>query len=199
MKYLLALDQGTTSSRAILFDAGGQAHAVAQREYEQLFPQPGWVEHRPGDIWSSQSAVMAEVFARAGVHAGDIEAIGITNQRETTLLWDRKTGEPVCNAIVWQDRRTASICERLRADGAAPLIQARTGLVIDPYFSGTKLQWMLDHIDGARARAERGGTRLRHRGFLAHLESYRGPAACDRRHQRLAHAALRYPSRLLGR
>jgi len=156
MKYLLALDQGTTSSRAILFDGEGRACAVAQREFEQLFPQPGWVEHRPGDIWSSQSAVAAEVLARAGIQARDVAAIGIANQRETTLLWDRKTGGPVCNAIVWQDRRTASICERLRAEGAEALIQARTGLVIDPYFSGTKLQWMLDHIDGARARAERG-------------------------------------------
>jgi len=156
MKYLLALDQGTTSSRAILFDGEGQTRAVAQREFEQLFPQPGWVEHRPGDIWSSQSAVAAEVLAKAGVQAREVAAIGITNQRETTLLWDRATGAPVCNAIVWQDRRTASICERLRADGAGPLIQARTGLVIDPYFSGTKLQWMLDHVDGARRRAERG-------------------------------------------
>jgi glycerol kinase len=156
MKYLLALDQGTTSSRAILFDADGRARAVAQREFEQLFPRPGWVEHRPGDIWSSQSGVAAEVLASVGVKARDIAALGITNQRETTLLWDRKTGAPLCNAIVWQDRRTAPICERLRADGAGPLIQARTGLVIDPYFSGTKLQWMLDHIDGARARAERG-------------------------------------------
>jgi len=156
MKYLLALDQGTTSSRAILFDADGQARAVAQMEFEQLFPQPGWVEHRPADIWSSQSAVAAEVLARAGVRAREIAAIGITNQRETTLLWDRRTGEPVGNAIVWQDRRTAGICERLRAEGAGPLIQARTGLVIDPYFSGTKLQWMLDHTEGARGRAERG-------------------------------------------
>ena len=156
MKYILALDQGTTSSRAILFDAEGRAHAVAQREFEQLFPQPGWVEHRPQDIWSSQSGVAAEVLARAGLHPRDIAAIGITNQRETTLLWDRKTGESVCNAIVWQDRRTAAICERLRADGAEKLIQERTGLVIDPYFSGTKLQWLLDHVEGARARAERG-------------------------------------------
>jgi len=156
MKYLLALDQGTTSSRAILFDADGRTRAVAQQEFEQLFPQPGWVEHRPGDILSSQSAVAAEVLARAGVHARDVAAIGITNQRETTLLWDRKTGAPVCNAIVWQDRRTAPICERLRAAGAGPLIQARTGLVIDPYFSGTKVQWILDHVAGARARAERG-------------------------------------------
>jgi glycerol kinase len=153
---LLALDQGTTSSRAILFDAEARPIAVAQREFDQLFPQPGWVEHRPGDIWSSQSAVMAEVLARAGVQPREIAALGITNQRETTLLWDRKSGAPVCNAIVWQDRRTAPICERLRADGAGPLIQQRTGLVIDPYFSGTKLNWMLDNIEGARARAGRG-------------------------------------------
>jgi glycerol kinase len=156
MSYLLALDQGTTSSRAILFDADARICAVAQREFEQLFPQPGWVEHRPADIWSSQSGVAAEALARAGVHPRDVAAIGITNQRETTLLWDRKTGVPICNAIVWQDRRTASICERLRADGAGPLIQARTGLVIDPYFSGAKLQWMLDNVPGVRPRAERG-------------------------------------------
>jgi glycerol kinase len=153
---LLALDQGTTSSRAILFDDSGEVRGSAQQEFEQLFPQPGWVEHRPSDIWSSQSAAAAEALARAGVHAREVAAIGIANQRETTLLWDRKTGAPVCNAIVWQDRRTAPICERLRAEGAAPLVQERTGLVIDPYFSGTKLQWMLDEIDGARARAERG-------------------------------------------
>ena len=156
MKYLLALDQGTTSSRAILFDAEGRAHAMAQREFEQIFPRPGWVEHRPGDLWSSQSGVAAEVLARAGLHARDVAAIGITNQRETTLVWDRRTGEPVCNAIVWQDRRTADLCERLRSDGAGPLIRERTGLVIDPYFSGTKLRWILDNIGGVRARAERG-------------------------------------------
>ncbi len=156
MKYVLALDQGTTSSRAILFDAQGQPCGAAQQEFEQIFPRPGWVEHRPDDIWSSQSAAAAEVLARARVHPRDVAAIGITNQRETTLLWDRKTGAPVCNAIVWQDRRTASICEKLRADGAGELIQERTGLVIDPYFSGTKLQWILDHVDDARARAERG-------------------------------------------
>ncbi|MGA3171628.1 MAG: glycerol kinase GlpK [Chthoniobacteraceae bacterium] len=156
MKYILALDQGTTSSRAILFDAAGETRGIARREFEQLFPQPGWVEHRPEDIWSSQSAAAAEVMARAGVHARDVAAIGITNQRETTLLWDRKTGAPICNAIVWQDRRTASICEQLTEDGAGPMIRSRTGLVIDPYFSGTKLQWMLDHIGGARERAERG-------------------------------------------
>jgi glycerol kinase len=156
MKYVLALDQGTTSSRAILFDEQGVAQAVAQREFEQIFPQPGWVEHRPGDIWASQSGVAAEALAKAGVRARDVAAIGITNQRETTLLWDRKTGEPVGNAIVWQDRRTAGICEELKAAGATELIAERTGLVIDPYFSGTKLRWMLDNIDGARARAERG-------------------------------------------
>ena len=156
MKYILALDQGTTSSRAILFDAEGAVRAVAQREFPQIFPRPGWVEHDPHEIWSSQSAVMAEVLARAQIHPRDVTAAGITNQRETTLLWDRKTGAPVCNAMVWQDRRTAPICERLAAEGCAELIQAKTGLVIDPYFSGTKLQWMLDHVPGARARAERG-------------------------------------------
>ncbi|HJZ72232.1 MAG TPA: glycerol kinase GlpK [Vicinamibacterales bacterium] len=156
MSFILALDQGTTSSRAILFDRDGGIRGVAQREFRQLFPQPGWVEHDPGEIWTSQAGVAVEVLAGAGVRADDIAAVGITNQRETTIVWDRRTGEPIANAIVWQDRRTADICDRLRSEGAEPLFRARTGLVLDAYFSGTKLTWLLDNVDGARARAEAG-------------------------------------------
>ena len=154
--FVLALDQGTTSSRAIVFDHAGAAAAVSQTEFRQQFPQPGWVEHDPREIWASQSGVMHAVLAKAGIPARDIAAIGITNQRETTLLWDRASGEPLYNAIVWQDRRTADICDRLRAQGHAPMIAQKTGLVIDAYFSGTKLKWLLDNVPNARARAMRG-------------------------------------------
>jgi len=156
MSYILALDQGTTSSRAILFDRDGGIVSVAQREFRQIFPQPGRVEHDAMEIWTSQAGVAVEALAAAGVRANDVAAIGITNQRETTVVWDRKTGEPIANAIVWQDRRTADACDRLRADGKEPLFRERTGLVLDAYFSGTKLAWLLDNVDGARARAERG-------------------------------------------
>ncbi|HTI48799.1 MAG TPA: glycerol kinase GlpK [Casimicrobiaceae bacterium] len=156
MSFVLALDQGTTSSRAIVFDAAGTVRAVAQQEFAQHFPQPGWVEHDPTEIWATQSGVMHEVLAKADITARDIAAIGITNQRETTLLWERKTGHPVAPAIVWQDRRTAPMCDRLRAEGKAELIARKTGLVIDAYFSGTKLKWLLDNVPGARERANRG-------------------------------------------
>jgi len=156
MNYILALDQGTTSSRAILFDRAGSIVAVAQKEFPQIFPKPGWVEHNPNDIWSSQSSVTTEVLAKAGVHSSHVAAIGITNQRETTVVWDRRTGQPVCNAIVWQDRRTAPICDRLKAKGLAPLIRRKTGLVIDAYFSGTKLQWILQNVPGVKAKARAG-------------------------------------------
>ncbi len=155
-EFVLALDQGTTSSRAILFDAGGRVRAQAQKEFEQIFPEPGWVEHDPLDIWSSQSAVASEVLARAGASAADVAAVGIANQRETTVVWDRATLRPICNAIVWQDRRTAGYIDGLRADGLADAVQRRTGLVLDAYFSASKLVWILDHVDGARERAERG-------------------------------------------
>ena len=155
MAYILALDQGTTSSRAIVFDHDGSVRAVAQQEFTQIFPQPGWVEHDATEIWATQSGVMHEVLAKAGVRAADIAAIGITNQRETTLLWDRASGRPIANAIVWQDRRTAPLCDELRAAGKAATIAEKTGLVIDAYFSGTKLKWLLDHVPGARERAER--------------------------------------------
>jgi glycerol kinase len=156
MKYVLALDQGTTSSRAIVFDRAGRVVALAQREFAQLFPQPGWVEHDAREIWATQHAVALEALEKVG-GPGQVAAIGITNQRETTVLWDRATGQPVANAIVWQDRRTAPRCDELRRDArAAARIQQKTGLVIDAYFSGTKLEWLLDQVPGARARAEAG-------------------------------------------
>ncbi|KAJ54734.1 glycerol kinase [Actibacterium mucosum KCTC 23349] len=156
MSHILAFDQGTTSSRAIVFDAGLTAKASAQEEFTQHFPQSGWVEHAPADLWATTLATGRAALDKAGLTAGDIAAIGITNQRETTLVWDRETGEPIHRAIVWQDRRTAGICDALKADGHEPMITARTGLLLDPYFSGTKLKWLLDNVDGARARAEAG-------------------------------------------
>ena len=157
MTYILALDQGTTSSRAIVFDRAGAIRAVAQKEFRQIFRQSGWVEHDPDEIWSSQVGVAAEALTRAGLQAADIAAIGITNQRETAVVWDRETGRPIHNAIVWQDRRTAGLCDQLKAAGHEPLIRSRTGLVIDAYFSATKVRWMLDNVEGARVRAESGG------------------------------------------
>jgi glycerol kinase len=154
--YVLALDQGTTSSRAILFDHDGAVVAVAQREFQQIFPKPGWVEHDPDEIWASQIAVATEVLGRARIRPRDVAAVGITNQRETAIVWDRATGRPIHNAIVWQDRRTAEMCDRLKADGFESLVRDRAGLVVDAYFSGTKVAWILDHVPGARARAERG-------------------------------------------
>src|SRR4051794_35944352 len=155
-KYILALDQGTTSSRAIVFDHAGSIVAVAQKEFPQIFPKPGWVEHNARDIWSTQVGVAAEVLSKAHVGAADIAAIGITNQRETTVVWDRATGQPICNAIVWQDRRTAGTCDRLKARKLDRLIRRKTGLVIDAYFSATKIQWILENVKGARARAKAG-------------------------------------------
>ena len=154
--HVLALDQGTTSSRAILFDEGGGVAAVAQKEIEQHFPRPGWVEHDPTELWSSQAGVAAEVLTKAGLAPSDLAAVGITNQRETAVVWDRRTGEPIHRAIVWQDRRTAPFCDDLKAAGHEDLVREKTGLVIDSYFSGTKVRWMLDHVDGARAAAEVG-------------------------------------------
>ncbi len=155
-EFVLALDQGTTSSRAILFDRAGRVRGVEQQEFTQIYPQPAWVEHAPEDIWSSQMGVAARLLRASHVAAEDIAAIGITNQRETTILWERATGRPVANAIVWQDRRTAPLCDELRAAGHSALLQSRTGLTLDPYFSGTKVRWLLDNVSGLRDRAERG-------------------------------------------
>ncbi len=155
-KYILAFDQGTTSSRALLFDRDGRVVSTAQKEFRQIYPHPGWVEHDPREIWATQAGVAAEALTHAGVGGIDIAAIGITNQRETTIVWDRRTGEPVYNAIVWQDRRTADFCDGLRAGGHEALVSSRTGLRIDAYFSGSKVRWILDNVDGARDAAEAG-------------------------------------------
>jgi len=155
-KYILAFDQGTTSSRAIVFDNKGDIQSVAQKEFTQLFPKPGWVEHDPNEIWSSQAAVAAEAITRIGINGKNIAAIGITNQRETTIVWDRETGDPLYNAIVWQDRRTAKYCDSLREKGLQDFIRNKTGLVIDAYFSGTKVKWILDNVKGAREKALEG-------------------------------------------
>jgi glycerol kinase len=156
VQVILALDQGTTSSRAVVFGPGGDVHGFDQREFPQHFPQPGWVEHDPLDIWRSQLGVARGALRNASLSAADVAAIGITNQRETTILWDRATGEPVHNAIVWQDRRTAPLCEQLRARGFQEIVRAQTGLLLDPYFSATKIAWLLDNVDGLRAQAEAG-------------------------------------------
>ncbi len=156
MKYVLALDQGTTSSRAILFDETGAIRSIAQREFAQLFPQPGWVEHDPEEIWASQISVAIEALSRAEIRPRDIAAVGITNQRETAIVWDRETGKPIYNAIVWQDRRTAAFCDQLKAAGHEPLVQQRTGLLIDSYFSASKIRWILDHVPDARRLADTG-------------------------------------------
>jgi glycerol kinase len=155
-QYILSFDQGTTSSRAIVFNHSGDILSIAQKEFRQIFPQPGWVEHDANEIWSSQLGVANEAIAHIGIRARDIAAIGITNQRETTLVWDRKTGQPIYNAIVWQDRRTAKHCDELKAAGHESTFQQKAGLIIDSYFSGTKLKWLLDHVPDARQRAERG-------------------------------------------
>lgn len=156
MKYILALDQGTTSSRAIVFDHNGSVVSVAQQEFRQIFPQPGWVEHDAQEIWATQSQVAAEALNKVRLTANDIAAIGITNQRETVVVWDRTTGKPICNAIVWQDRRTAPACDKLKARGLAKVIRRKTGLVVDAYFSGTKVEWILKNVPGAKAKARAG-------------------------------------------
>ena len=159
-RYILALDQGTSSSRAIVFDENGQTKAVSQKEFTQIFPKPGWVEHNPKEIWSSQASVIAETISAEGINGSNIAAIGITNQRETTIVWDAESGVPVYNAIVWQDRRTSAYCDTLKKDGRADLIRSKTGLIIDAYFSATKLRWILENVPGARRKAEEGRLRF---------------------------------------
>jgi len=154
--FILALDQGTTSSRAIVFDHSGLPVAAAQKEFTQIYPKPGWVEHDPEEIWSSQAGVVSEVLAKAGLNSVDIAGIGITNQRETTVVWNRITGKPVYNAIVWQDRRTADFCDRLKSEGKEQLIREKTGLLIDAYFSATKVRWILENVEDIRSLAETG-------------------------------------------
>lgn len=155
-KYILAFDQGTTSSRSIVFNHKGEIVTVAQKEFEQIYPRPGWVEHDPMEIWSSQSSTAAEAISRANLSSNDIAAVGVTNQRETTIVWDKDSGKPVYNAIVWQDRRTADYCRKLREEGLEKLVSAKTGLRIDPYFAGTKVRWILENVGGAREKAEKG-------------------------------------------
>lgn len=155
-KFVLSIDQGTTSSRALIFDHKGNIRSVAQKEFEQIFPKPGWVEHDPKEIWSSQASVVTEAMSKLGINGTQLHAIGITNQRETTIVWDRATSEPVYNAIVWQDRRTSGICDELKDRGLSQKIREKTGLVIDAYFSGTKVKWILDNVAGAREKAEKG-------------------------------------------
>jgi glycerol kinase len=155
-RYILALEQGTTSSRAVVFDRKGNIVSVAQKEFSQIYPKPGWVEHDPREIWSTQAGVAAEAVTRAGLNGTSIAAIGITNQRETTIVWDRETGQPIYNAIVWQDRRTAEFCDTLKAQGLGGKVRAKTGLPIDAYFSATKIRWILDHVEGAREKAKQG-------------------------------------------
>lgn len=159
-QYILALDEGTSSCRAIVFNKKGEPCATAQREFPQIFPKPGWVEHDPNEIWSSQASVIAEVITTLDINGKNIAGIGITNQRETTVVWDAETGEPLYNAIVWQDRRTAELCDKLNAEGKSDLIHKKTGLLIDAYFSGTKIKWILDNVEGARQRAEQGKLRF---------------------------------------
>lgn len=159
-RFILALDQGTSSSRAIVFDRNGQTRAVAQKEFTQIFPKPGWVEHNPMEIWSSQASVIAEAITSIDINGLDIAGIGITNQRETTIVWDAETGEPVYNAIVWQDRRTSEYCDSLKAEGLTDKIRSKTGLIIDAYFSATKIRWILENVPGAREKAEQGKLRF---------------------------------------
>lgn len=156
MGYVLSIDQGTTSSRAIVFDNNLTPVATGQQEFTQIFPQSGWVEHDPEEIWSTTAGVCRQAIEKAAINSSDIVSIGITNQRETVVVWDKETGKPIMNAIVWQDRRTADVCAELTAQGLADTFTAKTGLLLDPYFSGTKLAWILNNVEGARARAERG-------------------------------------------
>jgi len=189
--YILALDQGTTSSRAVIYNQEGAAVKIAQNEFTQIYPQAGWVEHDPMEIWGSQRGAISEVMAAAGIAPEEIAAIGITNQRETTIVWDKDTGKPVYNAIVWQCRRTAFICDELTAAGMTDYIRENTGLVVDAYFSATKLKWILDHVEGARARAKK-RTAFRQRRYLAHLESHPGKSPRHRLLQCLPDDALQY-------
>ena len=154
-KYVMALDQGTTSSRCIIYDRKGEQISIAQKEFKQIFPQAGWVEHDPMEIWGTQIGVAREALAKAGLKASDIDSIGITNQRETTIVWDKETGKPVYNAIVWQCRRTSDYCKQLKKQALNVIFKSKTGLLIDPYFSGTKIRWILENVKGARDRAER--------------------------------------------
>ena len=199
MAYVFALDQGTTSSRAILFDASGAIAAVAQKEFQQFYPQAGWVEHDPTEILTSQLSCAVEALGKVGARPRDVAAIGITNQRETVIVWERATGKAIHPAIVWQDRRTAALCEELEESGAGESVSAKTGLVLDPYFSATKVKWILDNVDGARARAERGELAFGTVDSWLDLAPDQRPQARDRRDQCLAHTALQHREGRVGR
>ena len=196
---LLSIDQGTTSSRAMLFEKNGDTFAVAQREFTQHYPDSGWVEHDPEEIWETTLAVCREALGKADEANRTVAGIGITNQRETTLVWERATGKPIHRAIVWQDRRTSERCRALRDAGHADAVTATTGLLLDPYFSGTKIGWILDHVSGARARARGGRARLRHRRHVPDPPPERRRRARDRHDQRVPHAPVRHPEERLGR
>ena len=205
-KYILALDQGTSSSRAIVFDHEGRICATAQKEFPQHFPKPGWVEHDPKDIWSSEASVIAEAITALGINGLNIEGIGITNQRETTIVWDAETGEPVYNAIVWQDRRTSEYCDSLKGQNLTGFIREKTGLIIDAYFSATKIRWILENVPGARARAEAGPdngiihreTAFRNRRYMAPVEPHPRRVPHDRCQQCIQDNAFQYPYSQMG-
>ena len=196
---LIAIDQGTTSTRAIAFDAALRPLATAQMEFRQIYPSPGEVEHDPEEIWKTVVTTVRAVMAEARITAKDVAGMGITNQRETTVIWDRETGEPIYNAIVWQDRRTADYCDALRRTGHEPEIAAKTGLLLDPYFSASKIAWLLDHVKGARAAAEDGKLAFGTIDSFSAVASHRRQGAPDRCHQRGAHAVVRYRQGAVGR
>ena len=196
--YVIALDQGTTSSRAIIFGKNAEIISRAQMPFRQIYPRPGWVEHDAGDILSTQMHVLTEAFEKSGLSPSDIAGIGITNQRETTIIWNRHTGQPVYHAIVWQCRRTASECDRLTAEGFGEYVKEKTGLLIDAYFSATKISWILDNVPDARRQAEQGDLLLRYRRYLAHLESHRRQSPCNGLFQCIPHHALRHQESDMG-
>ncbi len=197
-KYVMAMDQGTTSSRSIIFDKNGTPIESMNKEFEQIYPKPGWVEHRPLDIWNTQMETAKTILRRANVDPSDIAAIGVTNQRETTTIWDKNTGEPIMNSIVWQCRRTANICDDLKARGWGEKIRKKTGVVCDAYFSGTKIKWMLDNVPGGAKRPKRRSA-FRHHRHVADLEAVRREAARHGLFQRLQDDDLQYPHPGLGR
>ena len=195
---LIAIDQGTTSTRAIAFDGSLKPLATAQQELRQIYPAPGLVEHDPEEIWQATVATVRQAMAKAGLAAKDVAGIGITNQRETTVVWDRATGKPIHNAIVWQDRRTADLCDALRRAGHEPEIAAKTGLLLDPYFSASKIAWLLDHVEGRAREGASGRARLRDHRLLPVVAAHRRQGARDRRQQCRAHAVVRYRKRPMG-
>ena len=197
-RHVLVIDQGTTSTRSMVFDDAASPVATAQLEFGQIYPRPGWVEHDPEEIWSTTLATAREAIGKARIEAAGIAAIGIANQRETVVVWDRRTGRAIHNAIVWQDRRTAAECARLEQEGVGPLVTARTGLRLDPYFSATKIAWMLDTVEGSQGRRAGRAPGVRHRRQLPAMAADRRRRARDGRDQCVAHPAVRHPPRPVG-